>query len=293
MSADEGASAARLRLTSPGRVVWPEAGFTKGEMLAYYRCIAPVLLPHLADRPVTLARFPEGVDRYGWYQTECRGPSWIPRRRVGTQNYCLLNDLPSLLWAANAGAVELHPLLSRGERVEEPTAVAFDLDPGPPAGLRECCRVAIVLRDRLAAAGLASCVKTSGSLGLHVLVPLNAPATFAAAKAFARAVAAELAARLPDRVVWRTGRSLRTGKVLVDWGQNAATRSLVAPYSLRAMRVPTVAAPLTWDDVERASASHVSDGLVFAPAAVLQRIECLGDPFGPVLELVQRLPVGD
>ncbi|MBD0317657.1 MAG: ATP-dependent DNA ligase [Thermoleophilia bacterium] len=293
MSADESAPGSRLRLTSPGRVVWPEAGFTKGELLTYYRRVAPVLLPHLVDRPVTLARFPEGVDRYGWYQTQCRGPSWIPRRRVGTQDYCLLNDLPSLLWAANGGAVELHPLLSRGERVEEPTAVVFDLDPGPPAGLRECCDVALALHDRLAEAGLASCVKTSGSLGLHVLVPLNAPATFAAAKAFARAVAAELAARLPDRVVWRTGRSLRTGKVLVDWGQNAAPRSLVAPYSLRAMHVPTVAAPLTWDEVERVSASHGSHGLVFTPAAVLERIERLGDPFRVVLELVQRLPVGD
>ena len=293
MTAPEGDDPDRLRLTSPARLVWPEAGFTKGEMLAYYRGVAPVLLPHLADRPVTLARFPEGVDRYGWYQTQCRGPSWIPRRRVGTQDYCLLSDLPSLLWAANAGAIELHPLLSRGERVEQPTAVVFDLDPGPPAGLRECCAVALLLRERLAAAGLASFVKTSGSLGLHVLVPLNAPATFAAGKAFARGVATELAAELPDRVVWRPERSLRRGKVLVDWGQNAATRSLVAPYSLRAMPVPTVAAPLTWDEVERASGTASADDLVFPPAAVRERIERLGDPFRAVLELVQRLPDGD
>ncbi len=176
MSADESAPGSRLRVTSPGRVVWPEAGFTRLALLPARR---PRSAPVPVDRPVTLARFPEGVDRYGWYQTQCRGPSWIPGRRVGTQDYCLLNDLPSLLWATNGGAVELHPLLSRGERVEEPTAVVFDLD----------------------------------------------------------------------------------------------------PYSLRGMHVPTVAAPLTWDEVERVSASHGSHGLVFTPAAVLERIERLGDPF--------------
>ncbi len=290
MSAREGEAADRLRLTSPERVVWPEAGFTKGDLLAYYRGVSPVLLPHLADRPVTLARFPEGVERYGWYQTQCRGPAWIETRRVGTQDYCVLDDLPSLLWAVNAGAVELHPLPSRGERVDEPTGVVFDLDPGPPAGLRECCEVAVTLRERLVATGLVSCVKTSGSLGLHLLVPLNVPATFAATKAFARSLAVDLADALPDRVVWRSERALRQGKVLVDWGQNAATRSLVAPYSLRAMRVPTVATPLTWKEVERVAASRDHEGLVFTPAAALERVERLGDPFRRALELVQRLP---
>jgi bifunctional non-homologous end joining protein LigD len=275
-----------IRLTSLDRVVWSEAGFTKRETLDYYRAVAPVLLPHVLDRPLTLARFPEGVDASGWYQTQCRGPEWLPRRRVGTQDYCVLDGLAELLWAVNAGALELHPLLSRGERTEEPTAVVFDLDPGPPAGLAECRGVALALRARLEELGLASLPKLTGSIGLHVVAPLNTEAAFDATKAFARAVAAELAVSLPDLVVDAPTRALRAGKVFVDWMQNTATRSLVAPYSLRALPHPTVAAPVTWEEVERGP-----DGaLVFAPRDVVERVERLGDLHRPALELVQRLP---
>lgn len=281
----------RLTLSSPERMLWPEAGFTKRRMLDYYTAVAPALLPHIEDRPLTLARFPEGVDAYGWYQTQCRGrPEWLPTRRVGSQDYCVVSDLPSLLWAANRGAVELHPLLARGERTDEPSVVVFDLDPGAPADLVDCCRVALELRGVLADAGLASVPKTSGSLGLHVYVPLNTRQTYAETKPFARTIAALLAARHPDRVVDRTARSLRAGKVLVDWGQNAETKSTIAPYSLRAMRYPTVSTPLAWAEVEAVAAQGGRERLTFGPDEARARVARLGDLFLPVLELAQTLP---
>ena len=282
----------RLRLSSPDRVVWREAGFTKGELLDYYTRVAPVLLPHVADRPVTLARFPEGVERYGWYQTNCRPrPAWVTTRRVGTQDYCVVSGLAALLWAANVGTVELHPLLSRGDDVETPTAVVFDLDPGPPAGLADCALVALLLRDLLATVSLESFAKTSGSLGVHLVVPLWTSVSFAETKAFARSLAEELAARHPALVVATSARRERAGKVFVDWGQNAATRSTIAPYSLRAMPRPTVSTPLAWEELERAAAERSAEGLLFTPADVLERVDRLGDLFEPVRTHVQRLPV--
>ena len=175
-----------VRLTSLDRIVFPAAGFTKGELVAYYERVAPVLLRHLVDRPLTVARFPEGVDRYGWYQTECRGPAWMRRRRIGTQRYCVVDDVDGLLWLVNAGTVELHPLVSRGERTGEATALVLDLDPGPPAGLRECADAALALRPLLRELGLDGSVKTSGALGLHVYAPLAPRRPFAETKALAR-----------------------------------------------------------------------------------------------------------
>ncbi len=285
-----GAEVDRARLTSPDRLVWPEAGVTKRDVVDYYTAVAPVLLPHLAGRPVTLARFPEGVDRYGWYQTQCRGPAWLPRRRVGTQDYCVVDGLEALLWAVNAGTIEFQPLLSRGKPVDEPTAVVFDLDPGPPAGLADCCRIAVLLREVLEAVGLAPLPKTTGSLGLHVFAPLAAGPGYGTTKGFARRIAEELAERRPEDVVATTARSARTGKILVDWGQNAEARSTIAPYSLRAMRLPTVSTPLTWDEVEDAASRGPAHALVFTPAAVLERVERLGDLFRPVLDGGVRLP---
>ena len=279
-----------LSVSSPERVVWPEAGFTKRDVLDYYLAVAPALLRHTAGRPVTLARFPEGIDRYGWYQTQCRAhPDWISTRRVGTQDYCVLDGVASLVWAVNVGTIEVHPLLSRGERTDEPTAVVFDLDPGPPADLLDCSFVALALRDTLAAAGFASHAKTSGSLGLHVFVPLNVPHAFAETKEFARAAAAGLARRQPDRVVDVSKRSVRTGKVLIDWVQNQPTRSTIAPYSLRAMRYPTVSTPVSWEELEAALAARAPDRLVFSPRDVVARLERGGDLFGPVVDLKQTL----
>jgi bifunctional non-homologous end joining protein LigD len=287
---DLAAGGRSVRVTTPERVLFPAVGFTKGDLVRYYRAIAPALLPHLADRPTTLARFPEGVDAYGWYQTECRGPDWIRRRLVGTQRYCVIDDLASLMWAANAAAIELHPLPSRGDEVDRPTHVVLDLDPGPPAALPECCRVALALRARLAADALDAVPKVSGSLGLHVVVPVDGEATFTGTKAYARALARELAAAEPDLVVDRPSRALRQGRVFVDWSQHVPTRSLVAPYSLRASHRPVVAAPVEWDEVERAARAADAASLAFAPDTVLERVERRGDLARPLLEARQKLP---
>ena len=280
-----------VRLSNLDKVLWPEAGFTKGGLLDYYGKAAPVLLSHVAERPVTLARFPDGVDRYGWYQTNCRGrPDWMRTRRIRDQEYCVLNDLPSLLWAANMGTIELHPFLARSDRIEEPDVVVFDLDPGPPAGIVDCCRVALWLREALAEEGLASFPKTSGSIGLHVYVPLNSPATYGETKPFARRVARALGRRHPDSVVDEMAKRLRGAKVFLDWGQNDAAKSTIAPYSLRAMTWPTASAPVGWDEVEQAAAEARSDLLAFGPREALDRLDRLGDLFEPVLTLKQTLP---
>ena len=270
-----------LALSNATKPLWP-SGFTKGEMADYYRLVAPALLPHLRGRPTTLRRFPDGVEAGGWYQLQWPkgSPAWLPRARVRDFELALVEDEASLLWAANLAAIELHPLLARAAEPERPTALVFDLDPGEPADLEDACAVALLIRDELDRLGLRSCPKTSGSLGLHVYVPLNTPTSFDATKALARAVAERLP---PHRVVTTQSRARRAGKVLVDWLQNDAARSTVAPYSLRAAPYPTVSTPLTWEEVE-AGAGY------FLPGHVLDRLERVGDLFAPVLALEQRLP---
>lgn len=287
----------RVAVSNLEKVLWPESGFTKGAMVDYYVRVSPVLLRHLEGRPVTLRRFPDGIEEPSWYQNDCPpgGPGWLRTRVVewptGTRwQFCALDDLPSLVWAVNLATVELHPFFFEAERPSEPTAVVFDLDPGPPADVVDCCQVALLLREMLAGAGLAAFAKASGSVGLHVLVPLNAPHSWAGVKAFARRAAGRLAAELPNEVVDRQSRALRRGKVLVDWLQNDPTRSTVAPYSLRAYPVPTVSAPLTWEEVELCAARKRPELLTFEPAGVLERIERHGDLHEPVLDLVQELP---
>ena len=288
----------RVRLTNLDRVYWPETGFTKSQLLDYYVRVAPALLPHLRGRPLTLRRFPEGVNGLNWYQVQCRGrPEWLPvrvirGRRGEPLRYCLVNDLPSLVWVANLGTIELHPFLSLAARFDEPTVLVFDLDPGPPAGLIECCAVAVWLRELLDRLGLVSFPKASGSLGLHVYVPLGSGHTFEQTKAFARGVADALAERRPGVVIDRMTRSLRAGKVLVDWLQNDPTRSTVAPYSLRAMPWPTVSTPLDWTEVDAALTTGRAERLVFGPEEVLDRLARVGDLFRLVLELSQQLDLG-
>jgi bifunctional non-homologous end joining protein LigD len=287
----------RVRVSNLDKVLWPAAGFTKAEMLDYYVRAAPVLLPHLADRPITLRRFPDGIDEAGWYQNDCPPgrPSWVGVETVvwpsGRKwHFCAIDDLATLVWVANLGTIELHPFLARRADLGRPTAVVLDLDPGPPAGLVECCRVALRLRALLEDAGVEGFPKVSGSLGLHVLVPVAAGHSWEETKSFARALAGVLAAETPDEVVDRQSRRLREGKVLVDWLQNDPTRSTVASYSLRAEGWPTVSAPVAWDEIERAVAEGREDLLVFEPASALDRIERNGDLSRPVLDLDQRLP---
>lgn len=285
-----------LTVTSLERVLWPATGFTKGDLIDYYTRVAPVLLPHLRGRALTLGRFPGGVDRRGFAQTECRGrPDWMavqPLRLRGGQlrHYCVVNDLPSLVWVANLGTIELHTFLSRGPHQGLATAVAFDLDPGPGAGLLDCCRLALRLREALGALELASFAKTSGSLGLHVLVPLDPPRPFAETKPFARELAGRLAAEDPDRVTDATKRSGRAGRVLVDWLQNDPSRSTAAPYSLRAADQPTVSTPVGWEELEAALSAEDPARLRFVAGDVLRRVERQGDPFRPLLSLRQGLP---
>ena len=262
----------RVELTTPDRVLWPAAGFTKRDLLDYYLRVAPVLLPHLADRPLTLGRFPEGVEGRGFAQTECRGaPAWLrtePIRLRGGEirNYCVVEDDAGLAWLASLSVIELHTFLG----LDRPDSIVFDLDPGEPADIVDCAEVALLLRDRL---GDEAVVKTSGSVGLHVFVPTTAP--YEETRAFARRVAEELEAAHGARVISTTDRAARTGKVLIDWMQNAPMRSTVAPYSLRAAPWPTVSTPVSWEEVTRCAAERRPELLTFLAGDVLERVERL------------------
>jgi bifunctional non-homologous end joining protein LigD len=287
----------RLSVSNLDKLLWPAAGFAKGAMVDYYIRAAPVLLPHLAGRPVTLRRFPDGIDAPSWYQNDCpRGaPPWVKTRIVEwptgtTWEFCALDDLATLVWVANLAAIELHPFFFWAEKPQEPTAVVFDLDPGPPADIVDCCRIALLLTDVLTRLGLAGFAKTSGAGGLHVVVPLDGSNTWADVKAFARRLAAGLTAEYPEQIVDRQSRALRRGKVLIDWLQNDPMRSTVAPYSLRAYGWPTVSTPVTWTEIELAAARNRPELLTFEVAAVLERIEQFGDVFSPILKTKQHLP---
>jgi bifunctional non-homologous end joining protein LigD len=280
----------RLRLTNLEKVLWPEAKRTKAWLIEYYTRVAPVLLPHLEGRPLTMRRFPDGVDGISWHQNECRGePAWFhvletPGKGGRILRFCVVDDLSSLVWVANTGTLELHPFQWTVDAPRRPTTLVFDLDPGPPAGLEECARVAVLLRDVLAELGLVAFPKTSGSLGLHLHVPLGKPHEGEHVKRFARTVAEALARAHPDAVIAEVDKSRRAGKVFLDWLQNDPTRQTVAPYSLRGLAWPTVATPVTWAEVEQA------DALTFLGDDVLARIERDGDLFADVLTLEQRLP---
>jgi bifunctional non-homologous end joining protein LigD len=285
-----------LALTNLDRVLWPSTGTTKAELIDYYARIAPAIVPHLAGRPLMIWRWPEGVHRPGWDQFECRGrPEWMASYRLEMRKgeiatTCVINDAASLVWIANQGTVELHPFLARSDAFQRPSAVVFDLDPCPPAGAVASCRVALLLREILGALSLASFPKMSGRAGMHVYVPLNSDVGYAATKAFARAAARLLAREHPDLIVDRMSRSLRWGKVFIDWSQNDERKQTIAAYSLRATERPFVSAPVTWDEVARAARRSDASALVFSPADVLERWRTLGDPFAPVETLRQSLP---
>jgi bifunctional non-homologous end joining protein LigD len=273
----------RVALTNLDKVLWPSAGFTKRQLIEYYAEVAPVLLPHLDGRPLTIRRFPDGVDGPSWHQNECRRhPPWFPvfettGREGRLLRFCMVDGRAALVWLANQAAIELHPFSWRVDAPRVPTQLVFDLDPGAPADVVSAARVALALRDLLAELGLDAYVKSSGSLGLHVHVPLEAP--LPDAKGFAHDVARTLETRRPADVVAEMSKSLRAGKVYVDWLQNDPTRQTVAPYSLRGLEWPTVAMPLTWDEVEHAAAAGRADVLTFLAADVAARLERYGDLF--------------
>lgn len=288
----------RLKLSNFRKVLYPAAGFTKGDVIEYYARIAPAVLPHLHDRPLTLKRYPNGVEGAHFYEKQCPShrPDWVQVAPIDTErerkriNFCLANDLPTLVWLANLADLELHPSLSLAEPIERPTALAFDLDPGAPADVLDCCRVAAWLRDMFRSVGLECYPKTSGSKGLQVYVPLNTAVTYDQTKPFAKAVAELLEKQNPDAVVSRMTKSLREGKVLVDWSQNDQHKTTVAVYSLRARERPTVSTPLAWDEVEEALEADDPDRIAFEASEVLARVDERGDLFAPVLTLKQELP---
>jgi bifunctional non-homologous end joining protein LigD len=281
-----------LKLTNLGKLLFPASGVTKGQIIDYYRRIGPVLLPHLRGRPLTLKRYPNGVDHAPFYQKQAptHRPGWVETARVGDIDYCLVQDLPTLVWSANLADLELHPSLSLAADIQRPTMMMFDLDPGPPADLLSCCHVALLLHGLFEQLKLQSFAKTSGSKGMQICVPLTGDQTYAQTKPFSKAVAETLAKRRPDLVVSRQTKAIRTGKVLVDWSQNDEHKTTVCVYSLRARERPMVSAPLTWDEVadaaERGDASHLDlDWL-----QVLERVERDGDLFAPMLSARQALP---
>ena len=286
-----------LTLSNQDKVYYPRTGFTKGDVIDYYLKIADVLLPHLKARPVTLKRYPDGVEGQFFYEKQCpsHAPSWIKTTDVEKGSgeiihYCLLGDAPSLIWAANLANLELHPFQHKARALTKPTALVFDLDPGPPADVLDCCQVALLIRDLFHGLKLETFVKTSGSKGLQLVVPLNTPVTYDKTKDWARAVAELLARRFPDQIVHKMAKNLRKGKVFIDWSQNDDTKTTVCVYSLRAKERPTVSTPLKWAEVERALHSKKAASLVFETKDVFRRVQKEGDLFAPVLTLKQKLP---
>ena len=288
----------QLKLSNLDKVLYPAAGFTKGQVIDYYVRIAPYLLPHLQDRPLTMKRYPEGVGGFFFYEKNCpkHRPEWVQTAKIWSDGnnrwmyYCMVQDLATLVWAANLADIELHTSLSLGKKIEQPTMLVFDLDPGAPANIVQCCQVGLWVRDIFASLGLESFAKTSGSKGLQVYVPLNTPVTYDETKPFAHELARLLERAYPDQIVSDMKKALRVGKVFVDWSQNDQYKTTVCVYSLRAKERPTVSTPVTWEEVERCRKKEDAELLVFEAQQAVERAGQKGDLFEPVLKLKQKLP---
>lgn len=283
-----------LSLSNLDKVLYPVAGFTKGQVIDYYARIAPIMLPHLAGRALTFKRFPNGVDKPGFFEKRCpqHRPDWVPVAtgpgdRDGPIAYCVVDEQAALVWAANLAALELHAPMALAADLDSPRAVVFDLDPGAPAAIRECAEVALSIRTLLEQVNLYAWPKTSGSKGLQVYVPVNGPLTHEHASSFAKAVGQVLEKQDPARVLTSMAKVERKNKIFVDWSQNNRHKTTIAPYSLRAREQPTVSTPVSWDEVEAAAAGHVE--LRFEVSDVLARVERDGDLFAPVLTERQTL----
>ena len=291
----------QLKLSNLDKVFYPEPGFTKGQVIDYYTRVAPVLLPHLRARPLTMKRYPNGVEGKFFYEKECPShrPDWVKTKRITARgstkdrtsvNFCVVDGLPTLVWVANLADLELHTSLSRADDITHPTMAAFDLDPGPGTTIVECCQVAVWLREIFDDLGLQAFPKTSGSKGLQVYLPLNSGATYKQTKPFANALAELLERDHPELVVSKMKKELRKNKVLVDWSQNDQHKTTVCVYSLRAKSTPTASTPVSWDEVEKCLKKGDPELLSFEAAQVLKRVDKSGDLFEPVLKLKQKLP---
>ena len=287
-----------LKLSNLQKVLYPATGFTKKDVIDYYVRIAPAILPHLKNRALTRKRYPDGVDAEPFFEKNApmHKPDWVKTAPVWSEgghrtvHYILANDMATLVWLANLAALELHPSLAQAKDIKCPTEMVFDLDPGPPANIVQCCQVAMWLREIFEHFGIQSFPKTSGSKGLQLYVPLNTPTSFDATKLFSHALAQLLEQEHPEHVVSDMKKKIRTGKVFVDWSQNDEHKTTIAVYSLRAREHPTASTPVTWDEVERALKKKDASLLVFEAPQVVERFEKRGDLFAPVLELKQKLP---
>jgi bifunctional non-homologous end joining protein LigD len=290
----------KLRLTNLDKVLYPKTKTTKAEVIDYYARVADAMIPHLRGRPLTLRRFPEGVGKpqTSFFEKNCpkHRPDWVKTtpiwvdRRAGEIDFCLCENLATLTWMAQLAALELHPSLSKATRMKQPTVLAFDLDPGKPAALVECCQIALRVRELFSAFGLESLPKVSGGKGLQVYVPLNTKVTYEQTSPFAKAVAQLLEKQTPKEVVSKMAKAQRRGKVFVDWSQNHQKKTTIAVYSLRAREEPTVSMPLRWREVERAAKRGDADYLRFEIPDAIKRVEKEGDLFEPVLKMKQKLP---
>jgi len=289
----------RLPLANLEKDLYPAYGFPKARILEYYRRIAPFILPHLQDRALTFKRYPEGVDRDFFFEKRCPAhrPAWVKTAKVRQDDgelrtVCLVNDLSTLMWVENLASLELHVPLARAFSPETPDSLVFDLDPGEPANILDCARVALILRDLLSNLQLAGYVKTSGQKGLHVYVPLNRPETaFADTKIFTKAVAAILEKNYPDLVTAKMAKEYRTGKVFINWSQNDAAKTMICVYSLRAREKPYVSCPLAWEELENLAGEKDPEKLQVVSAEAVSRAGKQGDLFREVLEKKQKLPL--
>src|SRR5438094_6054326 len=287
----------KIQVSNLSKVLYPKVGFTKGQVIDYYIRIAPVLLPHLKDRPLTMKRYPDGVEGEFFYEKNCptHRPKWVKTAKVWSEsnnrmmNYCLAQDLPTLVWAANLADLELHTSLARKRDVARPTMMVFDLDPGAPADIVQCSQVGLWLRDLLAKMKLKSFPKTSGSKGLQVYVPLNTAVTFDQTKNLARALAQYLEGEHPNLVTSNMSKALRKNKVFVVWSQNDEHKTTICVYSLRAREEPTVSTPVTWDEVQNCLKKKKTDLLKFRSDKTLSRVEKIGDLFAPSGGLKKKL----
>jgi bifunctional non-homologous end joining protein LigD len=286
-----------LPVSNLGKVLYPKVGFTKGQVIDYYIRIAPVLLPHLKDRPLTMKRYPNGVEGEFFYEKNCptHRPKWVKTAKVWSEgnnrmmDYCLAQDLPTLVWAANLADLELHTSLSRKNNIKRPTMMVFDLDPGAPADIVQCCQVGLWLRDLLGKMKLESFAKTSGSKGLQVYVPLNTSVTYDQTKELSRALAGYLENEHANLVTSNMSKALRKGKVFVDWSQNDEHKTTICVYSLRAREEPTVSTPVTWNEVANCLRKKKAELLKFRSDKTLARAEKIGDLFEPVEKLKQKV----
>jgi bifunctional non-homologous end joining protein LigD len=288
----------QLKLSNLDKVLYPATGFTKGQVIDYYAHIAPVLVPHLAGRPLTLKRYPNGVDSEYFFEKNATAhrPDWVKTAAIWSEgnrrnvNYILADDLSTVVWMANLAAIELHPSLSLAKNIDCPTMMVFDLDPGPPANIVQCAQVGMWLREIFEHFGLQSVPKTSGSKGLQIYVPLNATTSYEETKPFAHALARLLEDQHRELVVSDMKKELRKGKVLVDWSQNDEHKTTIAVYSLRAREHPTVSTPVKWEEVEQLLKKKDASLLAFEAGQVLKRVQKMGDLFEPTLRLKQKLP---